>query len=114
MCYMSFEDFGPKEIMNFMEYTKKVGHQGVINEATYYGLNSMYMFSTLHNYNLSNFYNKVGGSGGNSSSVYYGENAFMDMLLGVRYYYTRYEPVNSPAYVYVRNEGDVKIYRNRC
>ena len=43
MCYMSFEDFGPKEIMNFMEYTKKVGHQGVLNEATYYGLNSMYM-----------------------------------------------------------------------
>ena len=113
MCYMSFEDFGPREILNFMEYTKNVGHQGVINEATYYGLNSMYMFSTLHNYNLSHFYNKVGGTGGNSSSVYYGENAFMDMLLGVRYYYTRYEPVNSSTYVYVGNEDGVNIYRNR-
>lgn len=113
MCYMDVQDLGPREIMDLLNYTRNIGHKSVINEATYYGLNSMYMFSTLHNYKISNYYSKVGGGGGNSCSEYYGENAFMDMLLGVRYYYTRYEPVNSLSYVYSGKEGEVNIYRNR-
>lgn len=113
ICYMGVQSFEPKEIMNLLDYTKNIGHQSVINEGTYYGINSMYMFSTLHNYKISEYYSKVGGGGGNSCSEYYGENAFMDMLLGVRYYYTRYEPVNSFAYVHSGNEGGVDIYRNR-
>lgn len=36
----------------------------------------------------------------------------MDMLLGVKYYYTRYYDVNSPAYEFEREVGDVKIYDN--
>ena len=113
MCFMTFEDLNADTIKDFFEVTRNMGHQGTINESTYYGLNSMGLFSTLHNYKLSMYYNKIGGSGGNSNSVYYGENAFMDMLLGVRYYYRRYEPVNSSAYEYVRTEDGVDIYRNK-
>lgn len=113
MCYMSFEDFNFSTIREFMDVTKNMGHASIINEGTYYGINSMGMFYSFHHYNLSELYNKTGGAGGPNNSVYYGDNVFMDMILGVKYYYVTSTKCNTPSYTYIRNQGDVEIYENK-
>lgn len=112
MCYMSPEDVDYKVAMDFLKITKNIGHQSVINEGTYYGINGMGLFNSFHHYNLSEYYNRTGGAGGDNNSVYYGDNVFMDMLLGVKYYYVTSTECNSNQYEYVRNEGSVEIYHN--
>lgn len=112
MCYMTVEDFSPEIITEFMEFTRNVGHMSVINEGTYYGINGMGLFNSFHHYNLSAYYNKTGGAGGDNNSVYHGDNVFMDMLLGVKYYYVTSTECNSEAYQYIKSQGGVDVYEN--
>lgn len=100
-------------IISDCSFLKNLGHLSIVNEATVYGINSMSLFNTFNNYALTELYCKTGATGGINNVMYFGENAFMDMLLGVKYYYTRYYDVNSPAYEFEREVGDVKIYDNR-
>ena len=99
-------------IISDCSFLKNLGHLSIVNEATVYGINSMSLFNTFNNYALTELYCKTGATGGINNVMYFGENAFMDMLLGVKYYYTRYYDVNSPAYEFEREVGDVKIYDN--
>ncbi len=94
-------------------FLKNLGHLSIVNEATVYGINSMSLFNTFNNYALTELYCKTGATGGINNVMYFGENAFMDMLLGVKYYYTRYYDVNSSAYEFDREVGGVKVYDNR-
>ena len=112
MCYMTYDEISFNTVKEFMNHTKNIGHMSVINEGTYYGINGMGMFNSFHHYNLSEYYNRVGGAGGPNNSVYYGDNVFMDMLLGVKYYYATSTECNSLAYKYIKNQGDVRIYEN--
>ena len=100
-------------IISDCSFLKNLGHLSIVNEATVYGINSMSLFNTFNNYALTELYCKTGATGGINNVMYFGENAFMDMLLGVKYYYTRYYDVNSSAYEFEREVGDVKIYDNR-
>ena len=100
-------------IISDCSFLKNLGHLSIVNEATVYGINSMSLFNTFNNYALTELYCKTGATGGINNVMYFGENAFMDMLLGVKYYYTRYYEVNSPAYEFEREVGDVKVYDNR-
>lgn len=113
MSKMGIEEFSFGSIMDYCDYLKNMGHLSVINEGTYYGINSTNLFNTFHNYNLTKFYYNIGGSGGSNNAVYYGENAFMDMLLGVKYSYARYYDVNSFAYELDNEIGGVKVYKNK-
>ena len=81
---MTFEK--AKEYCSFM---KNMGHLSVVNEGTVYGINSMSLFNTFNNYSQTQFYCGTGARGGRNNVMYCGENPFMDMLLGVRYYDTR-------------------------
>ena len=94
-------------------YMKNIGHLSVVNEGTYYGLNVPSLFNTFHNYNLTEFYYSTGADGGTNNVMYFGENPFMDMLLGIKYYYVRYYDVYSGAYEYVRTVGNVDVYENK-
>lgn len=113
MSKMGIEEFSISSIMDYSNYMKNIGHQSVINEGTYYGINAMGLFNTFHNYNLTDFYCNIGGTGGSNNAVYYGENAFMDMLLGVKYHYSRYYDVNSLAYELEKEVGEVRVYKNQ-
>lgn len=113
MSRMGIEEFSFGSIMDYCDYLKNIGHLSVINEGTYYGINSTNLFNTFHNNNLTEFYLNIGGSGGSNNAVYYGENAFMDMMLGVKYSYARYYDVNSFAYEFDREVGEVKVYKNK-
>ena len=105
---MTFEK--AKEYCSFM---KNMGHLSVVNEGTVYGINSMSLFNTFNNYSQTQFYCGTGATGGTNNVMYFGENPFMDMLLGVRYYYTRYCNVFSDAYEYQKTVGEVEVYRNQ-
>lgn len=111
--YMTFDEISADSIREWCDYMKNIGHQSVVSEATLYNIRAMSLFNTFNNYDQTLFYCHTGATGGTNNVMYYGENAFMDMLLGVRYYYTRYYDVNSTAYEYVRTEGEVGIYRNK-
>ncbi len=113
MSRMGIENFSVDSIMEYCSFMKNIGHQSVINEGTYYGINAMGLFNTFHNYNLTDFYCNIGGTGGSNNAVYYGENAYMDMLLGVKYHYARYYDVNSFAYEFEKEVGGVSVYKNR-
>ncbi len=110
---IGLENLSVDTIKEYCDYMKNIGHQSVVNEETIYGINAMSLFNTFNNYELSLFYCSIGATGGTNNVMYYGENAFMDMLLGVRYYYTRYYDSNSSSYEYVETVGDVDIYRNK-
>ena len=112
MCYMTPEEFELGTIKEFVTHTKNIGHMSVINEGTYYGINAMGLFNSFHHYSLSDYYNQTGGAGGPNNSVYCGDNVFMDMLLGVKYYYVTSTACNSMDYEYVKNQGNVAIYKN--
>lgn len=99
-----------KEMLSIM---KNVGHQSIVNEDTVYGLNSMSLFNTFNNYAQTDFYCHIGATGGINNVMYYGENPFMDMLLGVRYFYTRYYDANASTYDFVKAVNDVNVYENR-
>lgn len=111
--YMTFDEISADKIREWCDYMKNIGHQSVVSEATLYNIRAMSLFNTFNNYDQTLFYCHTGATGGTNNVMYYGENAFMDMLLGVRYYYTRYYDVNSTAYEYVRTEGEVGVYRNK-
>ncbi len=111
--YMTFNEISADKIREWCDYMKNIGHQSVVSEATLYNIRAMSLFNTFNNYDQTLFYCHTGATGGTNNVMYYGENAFMDMLLGVRYYYTRYYDVNSTAYEYVRTEGEVGVYRNK-
>lgn len=113
MSEMTCEDISPSQIMDYCRYMKNIGHLSVINEGTYYGLNCPSLFNTFHNYNLTQLYINTGGTGGSNNAMYYGENSFMDMILGIKYYYSRYHDVNSTAYEYVKTVGNVDVYENK-
>ena len=112
MCYMTPDEFDGNTIKEFVIHTKNIGHMSVINEGTYYGINAMGLFNSFHHYSLSDYYNKVGGAGGPNNSVYCGDNVFMDMLLGVKYYYVTSTACNSMEYEYIKKQGEVAIYKN--
>lgn len=111
--YMTLDELSVDRIREWCDYMKNIGHQSVVSEATLYNIRAMSLFNTFNNYDQTLFYCRTGATGGTNNVMYYGENAFMDMLLGVRYYYTRYYDVNSTAYEYVRTEGEVGIYHNK-
>lgn len=100
-------------IKEYCGYMKNIGHLSIVNEGTYYGLNVPSLFNTFHNYNLTKLYYSIGADGGTNNAMYFGENPFMDMLLGIRYYYARYYDVYSGAYEYVRTVGNVGVYENK-
>lgn len=111
--YIKLDELSADKIREWCDFMKNIGHQSVVSEATLYNIKAMSLFNTFNNYDQTLFYCRTGATGGTNNVMYYGENAFMDMLLGVRYYYTRYYDANSTAYEYVRNEGEVSIYRNK-
>ncbi len=113
ICKEPPKEYSLEALKDMCEYMRGIGHQSIVNEATVYGLNSMSLFNTFNNYALTNFYLKTGASGGTNNAMYYSENAFMDMLLGVKYYYTRYSDCKSSAYEYVNSVGNVDIYENQ-
>lgn len=100
-------------ILEECKFLRNLGHLSIVNEATVYGINSMSLFNTFNNYALTELYCKTGATGGINNVMYFGENAFMDMLLGVKYYYTRYYDVNSSPYTFEKKTGDVSIYSNK-
>ncbi len=108
-----WEEITPTYIMDTMSYMKNMGHLSIVNEATIYGIQAMSLFNTFNNYAQTKFYSSIGATGGTNNVMYYGENAFMDMLLGVKYYYVRYEDVNATAYEYLKTVGEVDVYKNR-
>ncbi len=100
-------------IKEYCDYMKNMGHMSVVNEATVYGINAMSLFNTFNNYGLTGLYCSTGAAGGTNNAMYFGENAFMDMMLGVKYYYTRYYDVKSSSYEYIKTVGEVDIYQNK-
>lgn len=111
--YIKLDELSVDAIREWCDFMKGIGHQSVVSEATLYNIKAMSLFNTFNNYDQTLFYCRTGATGGTNNVMYFGENAFMDMLLGVRYYYARYYDVNSSAYEYVRTEGEVGIYRNK-
>ncbi len=113
MQYHLMDDFTLDKLAEYGEYMRNIGHLSVINEATMYGLNNLTMFNTFHNYSLTPLYKALGGYAGLNYCIYYGENAFTDMLMGVRYYYTKDLQINSSAYEYVKTVGQIDVYENK-
>ncbi|MCM1308727.1 MAG: YfhO family protein, partial [Butyrivibrio sp.] len=111
--YIGLDELSVDKIKEYCDFMKSIGHQSVVSEATLYDIKAMSLFNTFNNYDQTLFYCRTGATGGTNNVMYFGENAFMDMLLGVRYYYARYYDVNSTAYEYVGTEGEVGIYRNK-
>ncbi len=112
MSEMTIEDITPAGLIEISEFMKNMGHQSIVNEATVYDINSLSLFNTFNNYAQTIFYCKTGATGGTNNVMYYGENALMDMLLGVKYYYTRYYNVYSSDYTYLKTVGNVDVYEN--
>lgn len=111
--YQGFEHLTPSLLAEYCQKMKDIGHLSIVNEATVYGLHAMSLFNTFNNSAMTDFYNQTGATGGINNVMYYGENAFMDMLLGVKYYYVKEAQVNSSAYQLVETVGKVDIYQNR-
>ena len=113
MPYIDIRDVSYGKVKEYCSFMKNIGHLSVVNEGTVYGINSMSLFNTFNNYSQTRFYCGTGATGGTNNVMYFGENPFMDMLLGVRYYYTRYCDVYSSAYDYLKTVGQVDVYSNR-
>lgn len=113
MIGYTFDDISFQLLFSYVDRIKGIGHQEILNESTLYGINSMELFNSFSNFNQPKFYNKIGEKGSTNLTEYKGENPLMDMLLGVRYYYTRKNGAKSPAYEYMGKEGEVSIYKNK-
>lgn len=110
---LEWEDISVDRLLSMYDLMKHMGHLSVMNEASVYGIHAMTLFNTFNNAGLSGFYEKTGGEGSSNYVGYVGENSFMDMILGVKYYYNRYHTVNSFAYEPVRTSGAVQLYENQ-
>lgn len=110
---LQLEEISVDFVEQVYELLTNIGHLSIMNEASVYGLHSMTLFNTFNNSNLSEFYKMTGGEGSSNYVGYFGENSFMDMLLGVKYYYNRDRIVNSFAYTLVDTTGNVDLYENQ-
>ena len=110
---LQMEDLSVEGLKYLYSFLTDSGHLSIMNEESVYGLHAMTLFNTFNNSNLSEFYKKIGGEGSSNYVGYFGENSFMDMLLGVKYYYNRSGKPNSFAYKFLKKVGDVSLYENQ-
>ncbi len=110
--YIGADDMTWPLMLEMIDNIRNIGHHTVLNEESLYGMNAGSLFNTFTNSNMSDFIKRTGGSGSSNTILYRGENAFMDMLLGYRYYYARYHTARSAAYEYFGSAGEVDIYEN--
>lgn len=113
MDYIGPDNFSLDTVLEYCNLMRNIGHQSIVNEGTVYDINSMSLFNTFNNYAQTDFYCKTGNTGGTNNVMYFGDNAFMDMLLGVRFYYTRYVGIVGSSYRYIGKTGEVNIYENQ-
>ncbi len=111
--YIGFDDLNMQLARDMMDNIRNIGHHTVLNEESLYGMNAGSLFNTFTNMNMSDFVKRTGGSGSSNTILYRGENAFMDMLLGFKYYYARYHDTSCQAYEYAGSSGGVDIYENK-
>lgn len=111
--YIKFADLTPSLLLEMIDNNRNIGHHSVLNEESLYSINAGSLFNTFTNSNVSTFVKRTGGLGSSNTILYRGENAFMDMILGFKYYYTRYHTARSGAYEYLDSVGEVDIYENQ-
>lgn len=111
--YIDFDDLNISLALEMIGNIRNIGHHSVLNEESLYGMNAGSLFNTFTSSSMSDFVKRTGGSGSSNTILYRGENAFMDMLLGFKYYYARYHDTNCQAYEYIDSAGSVDIYENK-